>query len=505
MTQLYKKDNENYKEIYPYNYIQNIIDKDNDEKLEDILVRNNSIYCKFDTNINITKSNIPIKYRKTGLIITYIYNSKVYTEQYIGSNNDIYDNERFINNKNWNSVSINTVNEDISSYNAYDDDFTFWSHAVVYNNEIYKICSNGTNASRIYKSSDNGKTFNLILAYNEKIVGDSAVGVIDNYLYCIVWRSETQTDIYKFDLDDITATPEKNSATAKINDDNYIITDKIVKTGNSYWVIGYNRKGNTFATDGIWRKIAYFRFNKDISDSNNIFLNGENIVNFTNAPGTPTSVTSTAVFVDEPFFCVDEDEVCWLVLRTVGDTHSQYNRGFYITKGKLGDGGSWFSWASCYGTENEIGVNAAKAAYIYKDFSQGGHFNGLLPRVAVVSDKSDILKNKYLFIYAFCRNLYSTASPMCSAIYYIKYKITGITNVLPNNSVNGTMWKELSEMTPKKLCEAFYPNIAGSSPEGGNGGNVVINGQDIFITNPTNKAQKGQDIYLTLDYIINKL
>lgn len=81
--QLLQGSEANKKKIYPVNYIQNISDSDNNESLIDILKRFNSLTVDYNTDAPTTRLQIPEKFRKQGMILSYIdkgvLNSYVYT------------------------------------------------------------------------------------------------------------------------------------------------------------------------------------------------------------------------------------------------------------------------------------------------------------------------------------------------------------------------------------------------------------------------------------------
>ena len=103
--QLQKKDGDNkYSKIYPLNYIQNIVDARDDEKLETIIDRINHIEVLGKGTKEDTRININTKVRKHGLYVTYSDGNITYTEYFIGSNQDALNENKWKQDMYWQSV-----------------------------------------------------------------------------------------------------------------------------------------------------------------------------------------------------------------------------------------------------------------------------------------------------------------------------------------------------------------------------------------------------------------
>lgn len=111
--QLYEKFNGEYNEIFPLNYIQNIIDEENNTTLWSILKTYNNIYIPYQNNVEDTRNLIPVKLRRKGLWITYQKDNEYITEYYKGSSEDIQEN--WANDENWEVVpNLNLVQNESS-------------------------------------------------------------------------------------------------------------------------------------------------------------------------------------------------------------------------------------------------------------------------------------------------------------------------------------------------------------------------------------------------------
>ena len=100
--QLYEKFNGEYNKIFPLNYIQNIIDEEDNTTLWSILKGYNNIYIPYQGNIEDTRNLIPLKMRRKGLWITYEVNGDYTTEYYKGTTSDIQ--EHWADDINWEIV-----------------------------------------------------------------------------------------------------------------------------------------------------------------------------------------------------------------------------------------------------------------------------------------------------------------------------------------------------------------------------------------------------------------
>ena len=100
--QLYEKFNGEYNKIFALNYIQNIIDEEDNTTLWSILKGYNNIYVPYQGNVEDTRNLIPLKMRRKGLWITYEVNGDYTTEYYKGTTSDIQ--EHWADNINWEIV-----------------------------------------------------------------------------------------------------------------------------------------------------------------------------------------------------------------------------------------------------------------------------------------------------------------------------------------------------------------------------------------------------------------
>lgn len=72
VKQLIAKLGENFGEIYPLNYINNILDKESGETLTILLTRCNHVFIPFTGDKNVTRAAVPHILRRKGLYITYV-------------------------------------------------------------------------------------------------------------------------------------------------------------------------------------------------------------------------------------------------------------------------------------------------------------------------------------------------------------------------------------------------------------------------------------------------
>ena len=86
VKQLIAKLGENFGEIYPLNYINNILDKNSGETLTILLTRCNHIFIPFTGDKNVTRAAVPHILRRKGLYITYVtIDSEIVTEYFKGN------------------------------------------------------------------------------------------------------------------------------------------------------------------------------------------------------------------------------------------------------------------------------------------------------------------------------------------------------------------------------------------------------------------------------------
>ena len=103
-SQLFKKENNGYKEVYPLSYIQNIIDAETKEKLSDILIRYNHIYVPWQDNVTDTRLSVPKLMRRKGLWISYDKEGTLYTEYFKLSTLDAMIDSYWESDDNWEIV-----------------------------------------------------------------------------------------------------------------------------------------------------------------------------------------------------------------------------------------------------------------------------------------------------------------------------------------------------------------------------------------------------------------
>lgn len=106
--QLLIKDADRYKNIFPINYIVNVIDFDSNENLESILKRFNHVMVSITGTKAVIRAEVPSLLRHKGLHISYIYDDKLHTEYYKGDS--IVDSE-WIKDANW-GFTLNDNNND---------------------------------------------------------------------------------------------------------------------------------------------------------------------------------------------------------------------------------------------------------------------------------------------------------------------------------------------------------------------------------------------------------
>lgn len=153
--QLLKKNGEkNYSDIFPYNYIQNINDNRDNEKLVTILDRvNHLIISASTTTKQEARLNIPSKYRRHGLWISY-YIDKHYTEYFKGNNQDATIDTVWQRDDMWQSVF------DVEQYYPDEEDLTVIDNKLQFKNNEYKPDSySGMGRVYIRKNIQNGVNY----------------------------------------------------------------------------------------------------------------------------------------------------------------------------------------------------------------------------------------------------------------------------------------------------------------------------------------------------------
>ena len=103
-SQLLRKENSGYEEIYPLSFIQNIIDAETKEKLSDILIRYNHIYVPWQGDAERTRLSVPKLMRRKGLWISYDKEGTLYTEYFKLSTLDAMIDSYWESDDNWETV-----------------------------------------------------------------------------------------------------------------------------------------------------------------------------------------------------------------------------------------------------------------------------------------------------------------------------------------------------------------------------------------------------------------
>lgn len=100
--QLYEKIGNEYKEVFPLNFIENIVDKVSGKTLAEIIASYNNIYVPYKGTVEATRNAIPVLLRRRGLWISYNVEDKSITEKYIGTTQDVTSN--WANDDNWEKI-----------------------------------------------------------------------------------------------------------------------------------------------------------------------------------------------------------------------------------------------------------------------------------------------------------------------------------------------------------------------------------------------------------------
>lgn len=103
-SQLLRKENSGYEEIYPLSFIQNIIDVETKEKLSDILIRYNHIYVPWQGDAERTRLSVPKLMRRKGLWISYDKGDSLYTEYFKSSTLDAMIDLYWKSDDNWETI-----------------------------------------------------------------------------------------------------------------------------------------------------------------------------------------------------------------------------------------------------------------------------------------------------------------------------------------------------------------------------------------------------------------
>lgn len=99
--QLIAKLGEEFTNIFPLQYVSNILDKATGETLTILLTRYNHVFIPFTGDKNVTRAAVPAIMRRKGLYITYITpNSEIITEYFKGNKTEV-NNEDWVKDENW--------------------------------------------------------------------------------------------------------------------------------------------------------------------------------------------------------------------------------------------------------------------------------------------------------------------------------------------------------------------------------------------------------------------
>lgn len=101
IQQLIKKNSQEgrYESIFPKTFIDAVINRENGAKLTDILAMFNMLFLSYVGSKSLTRLEVPVSLRKTGIWITYVLCDKtVVTEWYAG---EAIDDASFSNDSNW--------------------------------------------------------------------------------------------------------------------------------------------------------------------------------------------------------------------------------------------------------------------------------------------------------------------------------------------------------------------------------------------------------------------
>lgn len=109
--QLLIKGGQAYQNIFPINYIINIVDFESDETLESIIKRFNHVMVQINGDKATIRASVPKLLRHNGLHISFFINGKLYTEYY--KSNNIVDSE-WIKDSNWGYVLNDNNNNRIT-------------------------------------------------------------------------------------------------------------------------------------------------------------------------------------------------------------------------------------------------------------------------------------------------------------------------------------------------------------------------------------------------------
>ena len=101
IQQLIKKNSQEgrYESIFPKTFTDAVIDRENGAKLTDILAMFNMLFLSYVGSKSLTRLEVPISLRKTGIWITYVlYDKTVVTKWYAG---EAIDDTSWASDSNW--------------------------------------------------------------------------------------------------------------------------------------------------------------------------------------------------------------------------------------------------------------------------------------------------------------------------------------------------------------------------------------------------------------------
>ena len=99
--QLFEKQSNSYKPIYPLVRLEDIVDTISDKSIQWILNNYNHIYVEYSESVAVTRNKVPQLLRRTGLWISYNAGTEVITEYYKGDNKDVTNFIKWTNDDNW--------------------------------------------------------------------------------------------------------------------------------------------------------------------------------------------------------------------------------------------------------------------------------------------------------------------------------------------------------------------------------------------------------------------
>ena len=181
--QLLKKDGaEQYSDIHPKNYIQNITDAENGLSLEQYLEYPNVIHLENAVTRVGARIQVPPKMRRAKLILMYYAGVEV-CEQFIGNTSDAK-SSNWTNNNYWKDINIDTINADEEDLTEVDNKVKFKDN--IYNPDefsglglvyVRKYISNGKNL--IYQGVFKYPNTRYIIRYDFDLDGNS-IEIPDN-------------------------------------------------------------------------------------------------------------------------------------------------------------------------------------------------------------------------------------------------------------------------------------------------------------------------------------